>query len=178
MELRPLLIETGELGRCQEIYASAFEYHKSHYPTGKALLSTPPSNGQGEPTVEEVHGGGFDEFNLYVLADLYNMLGEHERAIQTIRSGIRWLQGRSAQRVWDGVADDREYDTPEMVRPAAGTGSAGGEGAGDAVEEMQPGRYPLDVNARHRLAIARLKLGDLEEAKVSSLPSDAIWNGY
>jgi hypothetical protein len=31
---------------------------------------------------------------------------------------------------------------------------------------LEPGRYPLDVNARHRLAVARIKLGEIEEGKV------------
>ncbi|KZP20521.1 TPR-like protein [Athelia psychrophila] len=38
----------------------------------------------------------------------------------------------------------------------------GGEGEG----ELVAGYFPLDVNARHRLAIARIKMGDVEEGKM------------
>ena len=34
---------------------------------------------------------------------------------------------------------------------------------------MKQGFYPLDINARHRLAVARLKLGHVEEGKVGFL---------
>ena len=37
-----------------------------------------------------------------------------------------------------------------------------GEGGG-----IQAGRFELDANARHRLAVARIKMGDIEEGKVS-----------
>ena len=35
--------------------------------------------------------------------------------------------------------------------------------------EIHPGMYELDINARHRLAIARIKLGDIAEGKVGIL---------
>jgi len=36
-----------------------------------------------------------------------------------------------------------------------------GEGGG-----IQAGRFELDANARHRLAVARIKMGEIEEGKV------------
>jgi general transcription factor 3C polypeptide 3 (transcription factor C subunit 4) len=40
--------------------------------------------------------------------------------------------------------------------------SAIGEGGG-----IQAGRFELDANVRHRLAVARIKMGEIEEGKVS-----------
>ncbi len=93
---------------------------------------------------------------VLVLADLYNTLGEYESAIDVIRKGCRWLQGRADQRYWDVCDDDREYDLPNVDIPRRAGGT------------IDPGRYPLDVNARHRLAIARIKMGEVEESKVRS----------
>lgn len=93
---------------------------------------------------------------ILVLADLYNTLGEHERAIDVIRKGCRWLQGRGQQKYWDLCEDDREYDLPEWERPPITRDG-----------EVEAGRFPMDVNGRHRLAVARIKLGEMEEGKVS-----------
>lgn len=99
--------------------------------------------------------------DLLLLADLYNALGQYERAIETIRRGTRWLQGRADQKYWDLCEDDREYDRDDW--PAR---SSFGEG-----DSVLNGNFELDPNARHRLAVARIKMGDLEEGKVSFLNS-------
>ncbi|KAI0664249.1 TPR-like protein [Cubamyces menziesii] len=144
-ELRPILIELSDLALCAELFQGAFDHYHSVYPSGR---------GVDPETGEEVPGGGFGLMHLLVLADLYNTLGEYGKAVNTIRKGCRWLQGRAAQKFWDACEDDREWDVPES------NVQRGGEG------EMQPGMYPLDVNARHRLAIARIKGGDIEEGKM------------
>ncbi|KII83764.1 hypothetical protein PLICRDRAFT_118961 [Plicaturopsis crispa FD-325 SS-3] len=97
-------------------------------------------------------GSGFGLMEVLVLADLHNTLGAHEHAVHAIRRGARWLQGRAAQRFWDVCEDDREFDIAD----------AGVEREG----EVQPGYYPLDVNARHRLAVARIKMGEIVEGKI------------
>lgn len=108
-------------------------------------------NGVDPETGQEVSGGGYGLMEILVLADLYNTMGDHDKAIPVIRRGCRWLQGRGAQKLWDSCEDDREYDETDWR-------------AGNARErELLPGKYPLDVNARHRLAIARIKVGDIEE---------------
>ena len=53
--------------------------------------------------------------------------------------------------------DDREYDMDGW--PGR---SVIGEGGG-----IQAGRFELDANARHRLAVARIKKGEIEKGKVS-----------
>lgn len=95
--------------------------------------------------------------DLLLLADLYNVLGQYERAIETIRRGTRWLQGRADQKYWDLCEDDREYDRDDWP-----TRSSFGEGG-----SVLAGNFELDPNARHRLAVARIKMGDVEEGKVS-----------
>lgn len=93
---------------------------------------------------------------ILVLADLYNSTSDHENAVVSIRRGCRWLQGRSVQKYWDSCDDDREFDI-------VGDHAAVREGV------LAPGMYELDVNARHRLGVARIKMGDLEEGKVRYL---------
>jgi general transcription factor 3C polypeptide 3 (transcription factor C subunit 4) len=98
------------------------------------------------------------------LADCYNGINDPSSAIRTIRNGARWLQGRAQkEKWWENVGDDREFDVPGFAR-GGGASVAGGDGAG----EMAQGFYDLDLNLRHRLAVARLKLGDEDEGKVGT----------
>lgn len=148
-EVRPILIESNELDLCSTLYQGAFEHYKKNFPTGSAV----------NDTGEEVPGGGFGLMEILVLTDLYNTLGEHGKAISTIKQGCRWLQGRGSQVLWDKVEDDREFDVPDMkVERSIAEG------------QVAAGMYPLDVNARHRLAIARIKMGDIAEGKASHSP--------
>jgi general transcription factor 3C polypeptide 3 (transcription factor C subunit 4) len=62
------------------------------------------------------------------------------------------LQGTGEQKWRDAVEDDREFD---------GNGAVPREG------ELRGGGYELDVNTRQRLAVARIKMGEVEEGKVS-----------
>ncbi|KAJ7848411.1 hypothetical protein B0H13DRAFT_2361910 [Mycena leptocephala] len=147
-ELRTVLVDLGDLPTCATIFQEAFEYYRTTFPSGV---------GRSAASGLEVPGAGFALLEILVLADLYNTLDEHERAVDVIRKGARWLQGRSEQNShWDLCGDDREYDceSAAIVR------------AIEAVDEVEPGYYELDVNARHRLAIARIKMGDMEEGKV------------
>lgn len=92
-----------------------------------------------------------------MLADLHNTLGQYQRTVETIRRGCRWLQGRASQKFWDAIPDDREWDIPGPNGEPTRAVTAG---------EIQPGMHLLDINARQRLAIARIKLGDSQEGKV------------
>ena len=116
----------------------------------------PSGQGKDNSSGLVVLGGGFSRIDLLLLADLYNVQGQHEQAIETIRKGTRWLQGRADQKYWDLCEDDREYDRDDW--PARSSfGEAG---------SVLAGNFDLDPNARHRLAIARIKVGDVEEGKV------------
>ncbi|CAK5274676.1 unnamed protein product [Mycena citricolor] len=134
-ELRNVLVELGDLETCLNLFAAAFEHYQRVYPTGAGDLP----------------GGGFGLMELLVLADLYNTVSEHRPAVEVIRRGCRWLQGRGDQRYWDACDDDREYDLELFKRVVD--------------EGPQPGFYPLDVNARHRLSVARIQMGYTQEAK-------------
>ncbi|CAK5261855.1 unnamed protein product [Mycena citricolor] len=134
-ELRNVLVELGDLETCLNLFAAAFEHYQRVYPTGAGDLP----------------GGGFGLMELLVLADLYNTVSEHRPAVEVIRRGCRWLQGRGDQRYWDACDDDREYDLESFKRVVD--------------EGPQPGFYPLDVNARHRLSVARIQMGYTQEAK-------------
>lgn len=140
-------------------------------------------------------GGGFSLLNVLVLADLYNTVGEYEKAVRVIKTGSRWLQARGDQKYWDLVEDDREFElegfsrtvlagagngisAPTSLNPnpnssSAPDGPAPVPSSSRTVgsEEVQPGYFPLDVNARHRLGVARIKMGDVNEGIVcASLP--------
>ncbi|KAJ7064882.1 hypothetical protein C8F01DRAFT_778362 [Mycena amicta] len=142
-ELRTILIELSDLETCTTLFKAAFEHYRAIYPSGYGPHPT---------THEEIPGGGFGPLEVLVLADLLNTTGAHDHAVDVIRQGCRWLQGRSEHRYWDICDDDREYDVPETHR---------------IVESgPQPGMFTLDTNARHRLLIARIKMGELEEAKL------------
>ncbi|TFY70716.1 hypothetical protein EVG20_g2295 [Dentipellis fragilis] len=151
-ELRPILVDLGDLTLLAELYQSAFEHYVSQYPDG------PPSSASAStelpaidpalqtPTSDSSSQNTFGALDLLVLADLHNAIGKYDKAVHVVRAGTRWLQGRARERFWDAVEDDREYDMP-------GTAGEGREGGG----------YALDVNARHRLAVARIRMGDADE---------------
>ncbi|KAJ7770629.1 TPR-like protein [Mycena metata] len=141
-ELRTILIEIPDLDTCTTLFEGAFEYYQRTYPSGQ---------GHDPATGSAVPGGGFGTLEMLVLADLYNTTGQHQSAINVIRRGFRWLQGRAAHRYWDDCDDDREYDQDGINR--------------DTESGFRTEAFPLDVNGRHRLAVARIKLGQLDEAK-------------
>ncbi|KAJ6486311.1 hypothetical protein DFH09DRAFT_1265926 [Mycena vulgaris] len=145
-ELRTVLVDLGDLQTCARLFHDAFEHYHSTFPTGV---------GRAAASGLETPGAGFELLEILVLADLYNMLEEHERAIDVVRKGCRWLQGRAEQAYWDACGDDREFDCESADIPRAV----------DEFDDVDPGYYELDVNARHRLAVARIKLGEIEEGQ-------------
>ncbi|KAJ3881396.1 hypothetical protein F5051DRAFT_397138 [Lentinula edodes] len=180
-EIRPILVELGDLTTCTALFQNAFDDYQQRFPSGSGPIAGTPGT---ESTSAVVPGGGFSMLNLLVLADLYNTLGEYDNAVRVIKSGIRWLQGRGDQRYWDLLEDDREYDPEGFNRvasvaantihdsasslaanvPTAGPSNAAGGIVGTV--EIQSGYFPLDVNARHRLAVARIKMGEINEGVV------------
>jgi general transcription factor 3C polypeptide 3 (transcription factor C subunit 4) len=107
----------------------------------------------------ETASAGFALLEILVLPGLCGTFEEHERAIDVFRKGCRWLQGRAAESAWDACADDRELDCADadVVRDAADN-------------DLEPGYFELDVNASNRLAVARIKMGEIEEGKVRARP--------
>ena len=144
-ELRPILIEGNTIDVCASLHQDAFEHYQELYPTG---VGADPDSGQ------EIPGGGFDLLHILVLADSYNSIKKYHNAITTIRRGSRWLQGRSSETYWDACEDDREFDIVGSAVIRSGT--------------VAQGMHELDLNARHRLAVSRIKLGDVEEGQAGS----------
>ena len=135
------MIELDEIPRATKLFQEAFDHYKHHQVNGPD-----PENAENE----------FGARHLIALADFYNNAKEYEKAIQTIRSGARWLNGRHVDGgVWDLAPDDREFDVEGYIR----------EGMGEN-DSLPQGFHDLDINFRQRLAISRLKLGDLKEAEV------------
>ena len=127
----PLIMETKQYAFGSSAYRTAFDYHLETYPR--------------PPTDEEEEEGNTMEYEHVVsLVDILNITEKLEEAVEIVRRGQRWLQGRGAQKYWDTFEDDREY-------------------AVDAEE----GGNELDIGLRHRLALLRLRLGNDEEAFVS-----------
>ena len=145
-----MLIELSDLSLCTSLYQEAFDHNQVIRPLGQAL--DPSLDTVGTPAA------GFGFIEVLVLADLYNTVNQYEHAVDTIRRGCRWLQGRASQKFWDVCQDDREYDIPPEE----------GGAVRQRYDDLQPGFYVLDINARHRLAISRIKMGDMEEGKVCS----------
>lgn len=151
-DLRPILVESNEIKLGIKYYEVAFQYYMKQFPSGKYF----------ESDGTEIVGGGFTDMQVIVLADFYNSVGDPEAAIRTIRKGARWLQGRGDQRWRDAEVDDREFDEEGFRR------------SDNTVAGTTRASFPLDVNLRHRLAVARLVLGDHEEGLVSIFYS--FWN--
>ncbi|KAF8812960.1 TPR-like protein [Phlegmacium glaucopus] len=146
-ELHTILVELSDLSTCATLLQDALTHYITIYPSGQ---------GKDSASGLVIPAGGFSQMDLLLLADLYNVLGQHERAIETIRRGTRWLQGRVDQKYWDLCEDDREYDSEDW--PARSSFGEGGS--------VRAGKFILDPNARHRLAVARIKMGDVEEGKL------------
>ena len=142
----------GVLLQVGALFSELKQYHRGITLYNDALVYYQESMPDGPPSAEEADC----ILLLITLADFCNSVGEYERAVSTVRDGARWIQGRAKQRYWSSVTDDREYDVQ---------GSARAQGSDDSTGRPQ-GFAPLDPNLRHRLALARLSLGDLEEGLV------------
>ncbi|EJT97237.1 TPR-like protein [Dacryopinax primogenitus] len=133
-QIYQVCLESSNLSRALFLYQSAFDFFRK-FPPNEELFGIP---------------------SLSILADLQISVGNLEGAIQTVKSGARWLQNRSNESFWDLIEDDREFDPPGFTREAV-------EGQ---EEDQPPGYHPLPFELRHRLAIARLKGGNDAEAEI------------
>lgn len=100
----------------------------------------------------------FQDYHIVALADLLLATGKYDQAIKVIKQGARWLQGRYREKHLDSASDDREFDADGIVRSEEERLLSGPAG--------KYASYHLDVNMRHRLARARIKHGDIKEARV------------
>ncbi|KAG9007114.1 transcription factor TFIIIC subunit tfc4 [Tulasnella sp. 427] len=139
LQLGPIFSLLSEFHRGIALYTGSLEYYQAAMPDG-------PVGGEDADCI----------MLLITLADFCNTVGEYEQAIRAIRDGARWIQGRGSQRYWSSATDDREYDVQGSERPAGSDDSAG----------RPQGFFAIDPNLRHRLALARLGLGDLDEGQM------------
>jgi general transcription factor 3C polypeptide 3 (transcription factor C subunit 4) len=95
--------------------------------------------------------------DLYTLSTLQNGLHRYADAIRTVKTGVRWMQGREDEVWWDSHPDDREYDV-------------------ERTEDRMPPPERADATATHaldtrlRLVLGQARLAgtfkDKQEAKV------------
>lgn len=142
-EFYPLIIQANQLAFGQSAYRNAFDYHYETF-AGPTHLNDDRDEDQ-ESDGEEDEGNTMSLEHVIALVDILTTVEKLEEAVEVVRKGQRWLQGRVEQKYWDTFEDDREY-APE-----------GEEG------------HELDIGLRHRLALLRLRLGNDEEAFVSYL---------
>ncbi len=125
--------------------------------------------------IAHAHAGGeldddatFEWADVSMYCELHAVLGEHELALLSLKSLVRWILGRKEERFWDLYRDDdREWDRDDHRRKET--------------SDFQPGRYPLEsyglalpIDLRAKLAVYRLKLGYEDEALVGPFPSFSL----
>ena len=99
------------------------------------------------------------DVGIYV--ELFASIGRYQEAIRELKRLSRWLLGRSIEIYWDDVQiDDREWDLGNERRLQVP------EFATEVYDSLEYGSG-LHLDFRARLAIYRMKLGDVEEAFVS-----------
>jgi general transcription factor 3C polypeptide 3 (transcription factor C subunit 4) len=99
-----------------------------------------------------------------IFAGLMAYIGQTKDALYELKTLARWLLGRQDEDFWDDWQDDdREWDVDNLRRLGFG--------------EYQEGKYlessygsGLPLELRTKLAVYRLKLGDVDEAEVSRSP--------
>lgn len=99
--------------------------------------------------------------DINIFAGLLAYVEHTKDALYELKTLARWLLGRSDESFWDDWQDDdREWDVDGARRVG--------------FQDFQEGRYPessygsgLPLDLRTKLAVYRLKLGDIHEAQVS-----------
>ncbi|EPX71965.1 transcription factor tfiiic complex subunit sfc4 [Schizosaccharomyces octosporus yFS286] len=104
--------------------------------------------------VPPVGKGVFDLPALNLYAELLLLDHQWSNAIQLINRGTRWFRGRKSEIHWDDYDDDREWDIDEKRRKFDAS----------SLQENSEETYHLPYLLRTKLGIARIKIGDLEEA--------------
>ncbi|KAI0435158.1 hypothetical protein F5Y09DRAFT_293878 [Xylaria sp. FL1042] len=101
----------------------------------------------------------FEWQDISIFAGLLAYVEHTKDALYELKSLARWLLGRSDENFWDDWQDDdREWDIGNARRTR--------------FQDFQPGKYPessygssLPLDLRTKLAVYRLKLGDMDEAR-------------
>ncbi|WWC86899.1 uncharacterized protein L201_001778 [Kwoniella dendrophila CBS 6074] len=145
MEFHQVMIDTNQRHVIVQIMREAFDWHFKMFQSSNDH-SRIDLVGPNTLTIERI---------IELVDDLL-VLDDLDQALEIVRRGQRWLQGRKLQKNWDNFdKDDREFDPPQTSRYNPET------------KEMEENEgFELHVQLRHRLALIRLRLGDNEEAMI------------
>ncbi|CAG8801172.1 19668_t:CDS:2, partial [Gigaspora rosea] len=144
-EITKIQVQLNEIPQAIELYLDAYEYYKS-----RPFPEDPESEGSF----------GFSEINI--MAELYMLMNDFSGAIDFIKRGVRWLQGRENEPWWDTVADDREYEEDEKANRRDTSMLLA---RFSSVDNMGGSNAPLPLELRVKLGQCRVELEQLEEAK-------------
>ncbi|KAJ9118638.1 hypothetical protein QFC22_003858 [Naganishia vaughanmartiniae] len=158
-EMPPLFASANAIQEGAQLFEAAMDYHIRTFPDG------PSAETQPRQTTNTTTNSMTLDF-IISLADFKILLHEYEDVINIIRKGQRWLSGRSREIYWDMEVDDREFDPPGTTRQSHSHPDVRGLPGGADGQETISGGYEMDINLRHRLAIARLKLGNDYDANI------------
>lgn len=101
---------------------------------------------------EEAPDFSWSDVNIY--AELYALLGQHEKGLKALKQLARWLLGRKDDTMWETFdEDDREWDADDSPRRIK-------------VDGYIPGQWPRDsyglglpLELRIKLGLFRLRMG-------------------
>ena len=115
--------------------------------------------------IADVEGSfGYSEINM--LAELYMLQNDYQKAIDAIKKAVRWIQGREKETWWDAFDDDREYEEGEGER-GVGTNRRSEFTDVNSVRGGGGSNVPLPDELRVKLAQCRILLDQAEEGKVT-----------
>ncbi|CAG8558299.1 11225_t:CDS:10 [Paraglomus occultum] len=114
--------------------------------------------------VADVEGSfGYSEINM--LAELYMLQNDYQKAIDAIKKAVRWIQGREKETWWDAFDDDREYEEGEGER-GVGTNRRSEFADVNSVRGGGGSNVRLPAELRVKLAQCRILLDQAEEGKM------------
>ncbi|CAH1769664.1 1637_t:CDS:2, partial [Entrophospora sp. SA101] len=126
-EISKIHVQTSEIPKAIELYLDAYSYY------------------QNRPFYEDAEAeGSFGYSEINIMAELYMLINDFGGAIEFIKCGVRWLQGREDETWWNNVTGTRHQ----------GVFSSGGSNA------------PLPLELRIKLGISRICMDGLEEGKL------------
>ncbi|CAG8535125.1 815_t:CDS:10 [Ambispora gerdemannii] len=142
-QLTSIYTRNNELEKAISLYEDALQY----YQTNNFLSLNNSEDADGIFSLSDVN----------IMAELYISIGEYQKAIECIKSAVRWLQGRENEKWWnDVVIDDHEYDEEDSRRK--NNFSKSGLYVGGSKEFL-----PMEL--RVKLGQCRLMLDQIEEGK-------------
>lgn len=147
-EVTRIQVQMNEIPQAIELFLDAYSYYRN-----RPLPEDPEAEGSF----------GYSEINI--MAELYMLAGDYNNAIDFIKQGVRWLQGRENETWWDYINDDREYEEEEnldrrdhaSILAAARLRGASSTGGSNAT---------LPIELRVKLGQCRILTDRLEEGKV------------